>query len=655
MVQCAYVLYLWRIVLGKFRKLIGVMVSDVSDPYARRAIRGIIRQAKEYDYNVAVFSSFIKIEGSTKHKTGEWNIFNLPNYDHLDGVILLPYGMQPHGIAYEILDRIKRDCKCPVVSSYYIDESIPYMPLDEKQDFKSMVEHFIVKHKFTRINCLTGIKGIWQSEVRLEGYKEALAEHGIPIEEERMRYGDFWRQSGIDMVKEMLASSLPLPEAIVCANDYMAITVCDALKEAGIRVPEDICVSGYDNVREANLNTPSITTLMPPVERNGESCVTYLHERIEGKPERELPVLYGDIIFSESCGCKIDNAYDKNVLITQKNYQYTVDNIQREFALMNLMREDMNGRSNVEEFLEAAKSHTYLLKNYKALYLCLCDNWESVGEGEGNYLKEGYTKTMRLALSHVDGEYNSKAEEFPVSQMLPDLWKEHETMQIFFFVPIHFKDRSFGYGAFSFGDQIKIIDYNYDAWVNNLNNGLELIRVQNNLKWFYNKMDQIAIRDALTDVFNRRGLERYITPTFLECIKNKTPFILLVGDLDNLKKINDAFGHVEGDRAIQTITDAFRSIAAEDDVVLARTGGDEFVLAFKKEYSYEKVVEFKESVYQYIDKFNRENMYPYRVGVSIGIYYGIPDEDTSISDCHSMADHDMYDEKTRRKQEMYNV
>lgn len=635
--------------MEKVRKLIGVIVSDVSAEYSRRTVRGIIRQAKEYDYNVAVFSTFIQSEGTDKHKTGEKNIFRLPNYELFDGFIVMPNSIKIDGAAQEVIDDLKERCTCPVVCGDTFNSFLYQIPIDEKSDFKTMVEHFIIKHKFTKINCLTGPKGVIHSELRLEGYKEALKEHNLLVEENRIWYGDFKRESGKEMVEAMLKSTEPLPEAIVCANDYMAITVCKALKEAGIRVPEDISVSGYDNVREANLNTPSITTLMPPNENIGRRCVKYIHQIIEGHEESDGSVLSGDIVFAESCGCKIDNAYDRSILIKQKNYQYVLDTMKDEFSLMNLMGEHLSGVSTLEDLIAGLKEHIYLLKDYKDFYLCLCDKWDAAGEEEDNYLISGYTKTMRMEFAHKNGEYIQGGYEFPVEQMLPDLFEAHDKMHTYFFSPIHFKDRCFGYGVLSIGDGLHLLDYTYRSWIRNVNNGLEFVRVQNNLRWFYNKLDEIAIRDALTGAFNRRGLERYINPVFSKMIEEKQPFVMMVGDLDNLKKINDSFGHMEGDKAIQAVTRAFSSLQSAD-TVLARTGGDEFVLAFRDSYSYEQVEAFRQSIYYYLHKLNEELQYPYLVSVSIGIYYGVPEEGSSISECHSIADHNMYKEKSMKKE-----
>ncbi len=632
------------------RKLIGVILSDATADYPRKVLRGIIKQAKEYDYNVAVFSTFIKSEGTSKHRIGEKNIFNLPNYDLFHGIIFMPDSIRLDNVVYEVYEDLKKNCKCPVVCADMMNLDLPRIPIDEIHDFKSIVEHFIKEHKFTKINCLTGVKGSIQAELRLKGYKEALLENNIPIEENRIMYGDFWRTSGRLLVNELLSSGEPLPEAIVCGNDYMAITVCDALKEKGIKVPDDVCVSGYDNVREANLNTPSITTIKTPLEKIGRRCVSYIHDITLEDSNKDTSILYGDIVYAESCGCKSDLHYDKEVLMREKNYQYEINSIKDEITDMNMMGENLIGVSTIEELFERLREQVYLLKDYKDFFLCLCYNWNEVTDihSEDNYMVNGYSDIMRLEVAYKNREYQPNQKEFHVSQMLPDLFDMNDTMQTYYFVPVHYEDRCFGYAVITYGDELTIYDYNYRSWVRNVNSSLEIVRVQNNLRWYHDRLDEIAIRDALTGVYNRRGLERYSNEIFENCVKNKAFFILFVSDLDDLKKINDNYGHIHGDKALLAVTKAFQSIQVED-AICARTGGDEFVLVFRREYTLQEVINIKESIHEYLYKYSKKHIKGYEVTVSIGIYYGVPDEKMTLNDCHSLADKNMYYEKSSKK------
>jgi diguanylate cyclase (GGDEF)-like protein len=638
------------------KRLIGVIISDVTAEFQSRLMSGIIEQANEYQYNVAVFSTFIREEGTTEHKHGEYNIFKLINFNQFDGIIFVPDTIRMDGVVKELEENLLKYCICPVISVNMNDSCFPKIATDEVGEFKNIVNHFIQDHKFTRINCLTGPKGTSAAMNRLEGYMEALRENNLPIEPNRIYFGDFWRFSGRDFVNQFLNSKELLPEVVICANDYMAISVCDALKDVEIRVPEDICVSGYDNIIEAGLNTPSITTYKTPIERIGKRAVKYIYEKINHITNVDESLIYGDIVLGESCGCA--SLKEPYTIKRDKNYQFELDTVKEDFSVINLMGENLTEVSNLQDFFISLSEHIYLLKNYKDFYLCLCDDWEATEPnkeyGESPYLKDGYTSNMRLEIAVKDREYIKDHYDFPLEDMLPALYDVDDTTKTFYFVPVHFKDRCFGYCAITFQDNKRVYDYNYRAWVRNISNALEFVRVQNNLKWCYDKLDDISVRDALTGIYNRRGFDRYAGSIFDKCVKEQTPFILLLGDLDNLKEINDLCGHVEGDTALIHVAKAFQSIEFGNPVY-ARIGGDEFVTVLQGDYSKQQIKNYKIQIQSYLDDLNKNNTFPFSVYISIGIFHGIPTMDTTINECITIADKKMYIEKQMKKSNSISI
>jgi DNA-binding LacI/PurR family transcriptional regulator len=110
------------------------------------------------------------------------------------------------------------------------------------------------------IDFMTGIPEHPHSLRREKGYRSALEKHGIEFDRRRVHDGDFWYNKGDDVADEILNSDLPKPQAVVCASDTMAISLCDAFKKRGIRVPDDIAVTGYDFTNEGKIHTPSVSS-----------------------------------------------------------------------------------------------------------------------------------------------------------------------------------------------------------------------------------------------------------------------------------------------------------------------------------------------------------------------------------------------------------
>jgi DNA-binding LacI/PurR family transcriptional regulator len=129
---------------------------------------------------------------------------------------------------------------------------------------------------------------------RLRGYTEALEEAGLPVDAELiMPVASYSRRDGAEAMRQLLALHAP-PDAVFCFNDLLALGALRALHEAGRRVPEDVAVTGFDDIEEARFATPSLTTIAPDKEQMGALAVSFLLGRIAGTrtgpPERvEVP------------------------------------------------------------------------------------------------------------------------------------------------------------------------------------------------------------------------------------------------------------------------------------------------------------------------------------------------------------------------------
>jgi DNA-binding LacI/PurR family transcriptional regulator len=261
---------------GNNRKTIGVLISQVNEEYQDTLSRGIMAKAMELDYNVAFFTNFGGF-GQAAYDKGEAYIAKLPTYEDLDGIIIAPDVMLLPNLKEQYLKYIESRSHCPVVSVRRETSNYYNVLIDDNTVLDEIISHFIKVHGFSRLNFLSGPKGFVDTDKRLANYKKILSEHNIPIEENRIYYGDLLRQAGYDAVEYWLNSDQELPQAIICANDNMAITVCRALAGKGISVPDQIAVTGCDDVEDAAEFSPSITTAKMPVYDMGIEAVMKIH------------------------------------------------------------------------------------------------------------------------------------------------------------------------------------------------------------------------------------------------------------------------------------------------------------------------------------------------------------------------------------------
>jgi len=160
----------------------------------------------------------------------------------------------------------------------------------------------LIQHGHRRIAFINGPSGWYPSEHRLLGYQDALAELPVPFDPSLVKEGDWEVQGGYHALKELLA--LPqLPTAIFAGNDLMALGAIYSLEEAGLRVPEDIAVVGYDDREIASLSRPRITTVKIPCYEMGTAGARMLLELLENRTNVADPVyVKGELIVRESCG-----------------------------------------------------------------------------------------------------------------------------------------------------------------------------------------------------------------------------------------------------------------------------------------------------------------------------------------------------------------
>ncbi|MBQ7981705.1 MAG: GGDEF domain-containing protein, partial [Oscillospiraceae bacterium] len=515
--------------MRKFRKLIGVIIAQSDSPNQAKFLEGIFRQAFSLNYDVAVFSTFSTHKLSDEWHEGELNIFSIINYNAFDGLIFLPDTLTTDNFHKVIEAEIKKNFRKPVVSVDLETEGFENIHTDDIQSIKKIVSHLIEKHRMTDIAFMTGTKGHPHSTNRLTGYYEALIEHNLPIDQSRVFYGDFWYNEGENVVKALFESGRPLPQAIACGSDTMAISVCEALKTRGIKIPEDVVVTGYDSI-DAGVNyVPSITSANLPLENTGVRTINKLHSLITGTEFNDVRC-DAEILIAKSCGCSVNIA--EKIRDERESWRDNGDMFNAFDSTYNFMLEALISKKDYVEYMNTLCWYGYLLGEFENFYLCLCDNWDNLGENETNpnYLKNGYTQKMNLLIQkNHDTAFIEPNLYFDMKEMLPALYERRPKPTAFFFSPVHFNDRCFGYSVISYGDRITSYTPIYRKWIRYVCASLESLRRQRNMQYMYTKMEENAVTDLLTGIYNRNGFNLYADDMFNEAKKHNQKFTLILG------------------------------------------------------------------------------------------------------------------------------
>lgn len=500
-----------------------------------------------------------------------------------------------------------------------------------------LTEHLIEVHGCRKILFLSGPLETATTRERLAGYKRALEKHGIEYDPDFVCFdGGFWYDKAAEVANNIIYGRRKKPDAIVCCGDYMAIGVVHEYQKNGLSVPEDMIVAGYDAIDEAIHCVPAITSCSPPIFETGVNAVMTIEARIKGVEPQGLIEDGGKVEIGASCGCHEDYSYTKRDLLSSQNKMNYHD------FLDSNMTDIMACSKDPDDLMARIQYFLYLIIGHERYYLCL--NEDCLGEheivGEVSTVPKEYTENMVLYIRNVDGKSRTLHDPFELKEIFPDLDEERESPCAFFITPVHFIDRCYGYAVLSYGDEIKSIDITYRNWTNHVSNALESMRIRNSIA-------NLAVRDAMTGVYSRIGIEKNIQFVVDRMSNPKNKAFIAVCDLDCLKKINDNFGHNSGDIAIKAIADAVLA-STKNHEICARVGGDEFVVIGCNDYNDNYPERFSARVNDRLRVYNKFAGNEFEVSVSIG---GICKHITDIHELEDMftqADKIMYASKLER-------
>lgn len=487
------------------RGMMAVLVGQADEEYQSRFMRGLLTQTSKANMDVCVFSMYRKYQSSPEREAGEANIFQLINYKKFQAVVILKDTIQTTGVAERVEDEVHDNFDGPVI---VIEQPSPYFPsvcTDGYTPVVELVSHLIEDHGYRDIAFLTGKKWHPHSKQRLEAYKEAMRKHDLEIREDRIIYGDFWYKSGNLCVEQLLASEDGLPEAIACANDQMAIGVCEELTNRGYRVPEDVAVIGYDSTREGASSPIPLTSAVVAAELCGIYAADYLIAKIKHRSFGEFTGR-AEIITGPSCGCTGDQCtiHPGPALRKKWGTELSEDGF---FSVFNPMADDLLKQTSLTGYLSSIYTYAYQLRGATEFHLCLNESWCGMDREDSPHCKsDGYEKKILHAIRYNgDGSDGlvSTNDFFDVEKMLPDLGKA-KIPSVYYFTPIFFDEECYGYAVVSYGNQPRTYDEVYLKWINVVCRGFEALRritalrVAESKSAEARKFSTVRISDALT-------------------------------------------------------------------------------------------------------------------------------------------------------------
>jgi LacI family transcriptional regulator len=273
---------------------IGIIVDDLLSPFTPPIVRGIQDYLNEYGFlSLIVNSDWDPDQEQAAIKT----LLSRP----VDGIIFVEYSHQTNS------DVLERSHKPHVFVHRLFGSPIKNSVVPDDYYGASLATEHLISLGHRRIGYINGPENWHTCRARLRGYQETLAHYSMVFDESLVQPGDWEIESGYASAKNLLEQS-EHPTAIFAANDAMALGAVYAIQDAGLRVPEDVAVVGYDNRNFAKTVRPRITTVsMPVIEMGGVAAELLLKQIAEGRKEEEEIKVKGQLIIRETCGAPEDS------------------------------------------------------------------------------------------------------------------------------------------------------------------------------------------------------------------------------------------------------------------------------------------------------------------------------------------------------------
>ncbi|MDE6781667.1 MAG: GGDEF domain-containing protein [Ruminococcus sp.] len=635
---------------------IAVIIAGIDQSYQSAILNGISASAAECSINVEVFISFIGSMGNPVHDTGEFNIFNLPDFRNYDGAILLTNTIDYPPVVENILSRIKA-ANIPAVS---IDNDIPelyHIGIDNKRAMRKITEHLITKHGCKKFSYISGPVDNPESADRLEAFLDVLSENNITIDKSDIFYGDFRAPSGKNGAEYFLKKWSELPDALICANDVMAASAINRLIESGYRVPEDIAVTGFDNTYNTHNYQIEISSVSRPLEHSGKLACEMLFRHFTKVPQERSVILEMSTHFTESCGCCAGDPPDINSFKALNYANYTkLEKSQSFMSLFNHLSCVLLGSNSYKQYIDCLKDFVSETQP-EEFYFCLCENWNAESltdenayqENEDTPIPSEYTKNIIVPIAYKQGIFYEST-VIDKNDILPPSAKSPKSGRLYYIAPLHFGTRCLGYMAI-LNSRLNMHNSMFETLCINISNSLENIRKLMCLDTALRHLRKLYAQDTFSGIYNRNGFINASRELYNNCIAQQRKIMLMFLDLDGLKGINDTFGHDVGDIAICNIADVLRTSCTNGEIY-CRFGGDEFIV-FAADYSDHDAVKLTGKIEENIKKVNQSEIYPFELNASTGYIIDTPKPNEGIFHFVTKADKIMYEHKRRKKLSKY--
>lgn len=617
------------------RKVVALCISRLHDIENARFIEELNKQLSACQCSLWIYNLTADLYWNDKDFNAEESVFDLIDYSITDALIIMEEKIKSKAVSSLLTKRAHAN-GVPVVIVDGSSEETATVHYDYARGFEQIVRHVIDCHGARNLHFMGGMPGNPFSDERLEVFRRVLAEKGLPFNDRSVSYGNFWAKPAKAATEEIVARG-NLPDAIICANDIMAINASTVLQEHEIRVPEDVIVTGFDGIDEIFFAEPRITSVRCGTSGFAESVFRAAMDCMQYGQTTRAYLVEPSLILNESCGCSGNENLSLGHVhsFNDRFYRYQDDN-----RMLASISERIQKSPNLQEACWCL--YDPVLHDMSCIVDPRCkDNTINLLESNDAGIQQ--QDTMLLFFDTDEKDFLQRS--IRRSDIIPHLEERISYGMPLIFNAMSFMNVSLGYFCFHFKDY-EITDYcKIPQIITMISFGIGGFMSRQNQLYLRSRVEDIYKYDALTGLHNRISFNNAVASLKQKYKDEEIPVTIIMSDLDGLKTINDSFGHAAGDQAIVAAAEALQHSCPPESICV-RFGGDEMIAVVPGSCD---TAGIEQSIHNALDLFNLRSGLAFHVSTSLGIHTTRLTQDLDLEKILHFADADLYQEKQAKK------
>ncbi len=604
-------------------------------------LRGIEDKAFSENADIYTFLSFMYFSMPRADEAGEISIYELPDMNDFDGVIVYSNGLNNPLYAEKLVKKAIAAGK-PVVSLGIMFDGASYVSTNNRTGMSALADHLVKDCSVRKVVFFAGNEGNPESDERMQCMSDALAEVGEKFK--TVFYTNWGTEETIQFIDRHFNSKEKLPDAFVCANDYIALAACFELNKHGINVPDDVLVTGFDGIRDGMTFFPSLATVSQDYYNQGKAAATIILEQINS----------GDL-------SPVSHLIDSKFLPGESSGDFSArdsrsdrDNACRNYYAERTEKVFLNDHLNAMESALYSCTHTSDISQVMSSFYVKDHSFE--GEnfwivGEKSYATSIYNDEIPLrrrffsddlsVMVALEKGVSKTYQSFSKKEIVPGA-SQRISCHHYMLIPIHTGDVLYAYLVVE-NLLEKLTDFSLEVYRRATRNALDKYRQNIKLEFLNKKLSELYTRDSLTGLYNRFAYDRFAIPMYEKAKENGHACAIVFIDINRMKYINDNFGHLHGDLAIRTVASII-TMHAPKSWISIRYGGDEYVIIGEcesEDIAKDLVKTLSCSIKEHVAKLEL----PFPLTASIGYIMTDPSSSTSLDAYVQQADDIMYESK----------